>query len=254
MPAPVAKGFLARNWWTMLGIALVANVVLVATILAEPDRSRTPRIAQESGESTAAGASEAELAAPTTSHSPQTGTPEPDLRLPGYLPPLKGMPAPQAVAQPAQPAPQEPNVSPSLPAPSPQLQTGMAMVDELTVRLNAHLDRIDAATDKTAALEELNRDFNEIARSLGSRMQQLQLEKWPNEDQQRLRTYAETKLMPTIERMQRLTNLLGVSDEDTVEHGNPLEEQLDGTPADAEESEPVQAPLVPIDPAPAVDR
>lgn len=234
-PVPVAKGFLARNWWTMLGIALVANVVLVATILAEPDRPRTAKITQESSESAAAGESEAEPAAPSTGRSLQTGTPEPDLRLPGYLPPLKGMPAPQAAAQTVQPAPQNPNVSPSLPAPSPYLQTGMAMVDELTVRLNAHLDRIDAATDKTAALEELNRDFNEIARSLGSRMQQLELEKWPNEDQQRLRSYAETKLLPTIERMQRLTTLLGVNDEDTVVHADDHDDPVEGNFEDAQD-------------------
>ncbi len=196
VPVPEA-GFFARHWLGLLGVVVAANVVAVGAILFEPEPARAQsRVAAErQDEDEAAGvaapAAAVSGALPTPAEQPEA---KPiDLKLPGYLPPLKGMPVAAAL-------PIGPDGQPM----SPDVAEGFAMLEEFRVTLDRLLGEFDRAGRTHAAAEAFNRAFAAEAARMSQRAAKLDVNKLPDRDQARLRDHAEQVMMPLIRRMQSL--------------------------------------------------
>lgn len=242
VPVPEA-GFFARHWLGLLGVVVAANVVAVGAILFEPEPARAQsRVAaepQDQDEPTAVAnptvAANGELPAPA--EPPET---KPiDLTLPGYLPPLKGMPVAAAL-------PIGPDGQPM----SPEVAEGFAMVEEFRITLDRLLGEFDRAGRTTAAAEAFNAAFAAEAARMSQRAAKLDVSKLPDRDQSRLRDHAEKVLMPLIRRMQSL--IMGSGSQ--VDEPGPDVEPVDGAIGDPEPPIELEEELpVSVDHNPSVD-
>ncbi|MBM4342581.1 MAG: hypothetical protein FJ100_04300 [Deltaproteobacteria bacterium] len=210
-------GFFARHWLGLLGAVVAANALAVGAILFEPGPARAqPAAVDESpADEPAAAALGGRVPAVDAPPEPVDAPPEPadappdkavDLKLPGYLPPLKGMP--QVAALPVGPD--------GLPM-SPEVAEGFAMIEEFRGTLERLLGVFDRSGRTTAAAEAFKAAFAAEASRMAQRAAKLDLSKLPEPDQTRLRNHGEKVLMPVIKRMQAM--ILGSVDGQGAQQG-----------------------------------
>ena len=220
--APV--GFFARHWAGMLLVAVAANCAVVGAILFEPGPARAQpaaAVATQTEQSPAPVGDPGARSPVEPTAGELDSPPKPvELRLPGYLPPLKGMVKAEPLA-----------IGPDGLPMSPQIAAGFAMVDDFGRTLDRLLGDFERAGGTTAAAEAFNRAFSADAIRMQGLAEKLDVSKLPDADQQRLRKYAEAQLMPLIERMQKR---LGVA------ASAPGQQDVEGEPntEDAELREP----------------
>lgn len=190
-------GFFARHWVGLLGMVVAGNALAVGAILFEPGPARAQQVvaAELDDADAAAPAGTSRLAVGAQSPEPAEAPQEKpvDLTLPGYLPPLKGMPRVAAL-------PIGPDGQPM----SPEVAEGFAMVEDFRGTLERLLGQFERAGRTTAAAEAFNLAFAAEAERMSQRATKLDVTKLPERDQTRLREHAEKILMPLIRRMQTL--------------------------------------------------
>ncbi len=216
-------GFFARHWVGLIAAFAAVNAVAVGAILFEPGPARAQPVVPAADDDEDAATA---IASPRVAVGAQTPEPAPtpsekpvDLKLPGYLPPLKGMP--QVAALP---------IGPDGQPMSPELGEGFAMIDQFRTTLDRLLGDFERAGRTTAAAEAFNRAFAAEAQQMSVRAMKLETAKLSDAEQGRLRAYAEKVLLPLISRMQ--TSILASMGDGESQEQPVAPEEIDGPSVD----------------------